>query len=81
MQGEGYSLRDPRTLLRALLAREWRVIAPLAVDGVLVPTVLTSPEDLPRGLSDTQQPGTYRLESGGSQRWFDALTGLQSWKR
>jgi ferredoxin len=78
---DSYTLRDPRLLVAGLLSAGWRVIAPVVQDGALVPSLLDTAADLPRGYSDVQAPGAYRLERGASDRWFDAVIGPQGWKR
>ncbi|SDJ42830.1 4Fe-4S dicluster domain-containing protein [Aliiruegeria lutimaris] len=79
--GESLFLKDPHRLLEDWLSAGWRVIAPLLRDGALVPDILHDPEELPRGVTDRQSPGSYRLEPGASTRWFEAVVGPQGWKR
>ncbi|NDR54928.1 4Fe-4S dicluster domain-containing protein [Aliiruegeria sabulilitoris] len=78
---ESYFLTDPRRLLEDWLSAGWRVIAPLLRDDALVPDILHDPDALPRGYTDQQAPGRYRLVPGDSERWFDAVVGPQGWKR
>ena len=35
----------------------------------------------PRGMIDRQAPGSYAVEAGDPQRWFDYVVGPQNWKR
>ncbi len=71
---------DPRTLLAVLLDRGFRVIAPREKDGVIEYAPLADPADLPRGRTDEQHPGQYRLIDGNPDRWFDYVVGPGSWK-
>jgi ferredoxin len=73
-------LADPTALVAALLADGFRVIGPKAAHGAIVYDLLMG-ADLPRGLTDTQEPATYRLIAGDPARWFDYVVGPQSWKK
>lgn len=81
MENGSHVLRDPRPLVDALLAAGWRVIAPVVRDGALAPRPVACSADLPRGLSDEQAPGAYRLVRHRPDRWFDAVVGPEGWKR
>ncbi|WP_127900672.1 4Fe-4S dicluster domain-containing protein [Solirhodobacter olei] len=74
-------LPDPTLLLAALLAEGIRVIGPAPVQGAIAYEPLDRPEDLPKGLSDSQSPGHYRLAETAPGRWFDYVVGPQSWKK
>lgn len=73
-------LDDPGVLIGALRGAGWRVIGPQARDGAVVYDTLTSAEALPRGLTDEQAGGHYRLRPGRPGRYFDVTVGPQSWK-
>jgi len=68
-------------LVDALIAAGWRVIGPRARDGAISYDPVASAADLPRGMSDIQAPGQYRLIEGTKGRWFDYVVGPQSWKK
>jgi len=74
----------PRTrfqkLLDTLHQAGYRCIAPQARDGAIVYDTLFRAEDLPRGVSDRQSPGTYRLEHTDSPRFFSWANGPQALK-
>ncbi len=74
-------LPDPAALVCALLRDKWRVIGPRLDSAAIVYKPLDAAEDLPRGLTDVQGGGQYRLEPGDPQRWFDYVVGPQSWKK
>ena len=74
-------LKDPTLLVAALMADGWRVIGPKVRDQAIVYEVLDQPDDLPRGLTDSQSGGLYRLEAGQPERWFDYVVGPHSWKK
>jgi len=74
-------LKDPTLLVAALMADGWRVIGPKVRDQAIVYEVLDRPDDLPRGLTDSQSGGRYRLEAGQPERWFDYVVGPHSWKK
>ncbi|MGD9295137.1 MAG: 4Fe-4S dicluster domain-containing protein [Roseobacter sp.] len=73
-------IEDPLTLISALLDRGFRVIAPCEKDGVIEYAPIAEPAELPRGRTDDQQPGQYRLIDGDPHRWFDYVVGPGSWK-
>lgn len=72
-------LSDPRPLIAALAAAGFRVIGPKAAHGAISYSPI-QPDDLPQGLTDTQEPARYRLAEGDPGRWFDYVVGPQSWK-
>lgn len=67
-------------LIETLLAEGWRVIAPVERGGGIHYAEIGGPADLPRGRTDSQEAGRYRLEDGDPERWFDYVVGPQSWK-
>ncbi len=74
-------LRDPSLLVGALIAEGWRVIGPKLDQNAIVYDQLTNGDDLPRGLTDEQEAGHYRMVPGRDGRWFDYVVGPQSWKK
>jgi ferredoxin len=79
--GSSFILDDPAPLVEALRADGWRVIGPKLGDGAIVYDEIESASDLPRGLTDEQEGGRYRLREGDPARWFDYVVGPQSWKK
>jgi len=75
------TIDDPGALIRALLDDGWRVIGPRLGDGAIVYDEISAPGDLPRGITDVQEGGHYRLHQGRDGRWFDYVVGPQSWKK
>src|SRR5262249_16164258 len=49
--------------------------------GAIVYGEVRSVEDLPRGWTDVQEPGRYRLEQRQDDVWFGYVVGPHSWKR
>lgn len=82
---EGSRLALPRealgTLVEALRTDRWKVIAPIVNDGAIVYGEIRHVQELPRGYSDDQGPGHYRLRKSESGRWFDHTVGPHSPKR
>ncbi|HEX4933202.1 MAG TPA: 4Fe-4S dicluster domain-containing protein [Gemmatimonadaceae bacterium] len=70
---------DP--LLQLLVADGYQPIGPVVQDGVIVYDQLQSAADLPRGISDEQGAGRYRLASPGHGAYFAHAVGPHSWKR
>lgn len=80
-QSKQFRIGSPLDLLGVLLDGGWRVIGPVLKDGAIVYDQLHAPEQLPRGMIDRQAPGSYSVEAGDPQRWFDYVVGPQNWKR
>ncbi len=74
-------LDDLAKLVDALTGAGWRVIGPRTQNGAIVYEPVSSAADLPRGMVDRQEAGTYRLTEGTPGRWFDYVVGPQSWKK
>ena len=79
--GSSCTITDPAVVLDALLAAGWRVIGPRLSDSAVAYEPITDAADLPRGFTDEQEGGHYRLIDGGTGRWFDYVVGPQSWKK
>lgn len=67
-------------LLDALREDHFRVYAPVLDHGRLVVRELPAAEQLPRGLEDDQEPGSYRLRQEGD-RYFGYTVSGDGWKR
>jgi formate hydrogenlyase subunit 6/NADH:ubiquinone oxidoreductase subunit I len=59
----------------------YRVVGPTVRDAAVVLDELSSPADLPVGVGDVQDGGTYRLRQRGDNAAFGFATGPQSWRR
>lgn len=68
-------------LIEALLRREYEVVGPTVRDGAIVYDRIRSPQDLPAGCSDEQEPGQYRLVPREDHAFFGYAVGPQSWKK
>ena len=68
-------------LLRRLRQDGRRLLGPTVRDGAIVYDELTGAEDLPRGLTDEQAPGHYRLRRRDDDAYFGYVVGPHSWKR
>jgi ferredoxin len=68
-------------LLDALTGRGYTVVGPTVTDGAIVYDEVTSVTDLPRGWTDDQGPGRYRLARRDDDAWFGYVVGPHSWKR
>ncbi len=67
-------------LIEALQRAGYRVLGPRERDGAVLFDELDGVEDLPTGLRDRQEPGSYRLEPSGRDRHFDVVNGPGSLK-
>ncbi|GAB4356242.1 MAG: 4Fe-4S dicluster domain-containing protein [Oricola sp.] len=68
-------------LIEALRDGGWRTVGPTVRNGAVVYEEIESAGDLPRGYTDEQEGGHYRLVEGDPGRWFDFVVGPQSWKK
>ncbi len=68
-------------LLTLLQNKEYQVIGPTIRDRAIVYDTLTSIADLPRGYTDEQDGGTYRLKKRSDDALFGYAVGPHSWKQ
>lgn len=68
-------------LLRAIRARGYRIIGPTLQNQAIVYDDIESIEDLPRGWTDEQDGGRYRLTRREDEALFGYSVGPQSWKK
>jgi ferredoxin len=80
----GHAVLDEPGLARlfeTLKAQGYEVVGPSVRDGAIVYDTLASIEDLPRGVSDEQRGGRYRLTRREDDAFFGYAVGPHSWKR
>jgi sulfhydrogenase subunit beta (sulfur reductase) len=73
--------RDFDRLIEALAGRGYEVLGPKVREGAIAFEPVASSADLPVGLTDEQEGGTYRLRDRGDGALFGFANGPQSWKR
>jgi ferredoxin len=56
------------------------VVGPTLRNGAVVHDVISSVDELPRGVHDEQEPGHYRARARGGAALFGYAVGPQSWK-
>jgi sulfhydrogenase subunit beta (sulfur reductase) len=78
----GMVLRLPglQLLIDVLREHGWTVVGPTVRDGVVVNAEIESVDQLPAGVGDIQDGGTYRLRDRGDGGIFGYVVGPQSWK-
>jgi ferredoxin len=69
------------SLLRALGQDGYQVVGPTVRDGAIVHAEISGVEDLPRGWTESQEAGTYRLKRRDDGALFGYALGPQSWKQ
>lgn len=69
------------TLIGVLRQRGYLVVGPTVREGAIVYDQVTSVVDLPKGWTDEQDGGTYRLRPRSDQALFGYGVGPQSWKK
>lgn len=69
------------SLIEELAAAGYHVVGPTIDQGAIVYGEIHSVDDLPRGWTDRQQPGKYRLEPREDKAYFGYVVGPHSWKQ
>lgn len=72
---------DLDRLLSVLRSRGYTTVGPTVREGAVVLAEIESASELPKGLADVQQGGTYRLEPTGDERHFAFAVGPMSARR
>ncbi|MGJ0511611.1 4Fe-4S dicluster domain-containing protein [Methylocystis sp.] len=70
-----------QALLRAIRAGGYRAIGPTVQNQAIVYDDIESVDDLPRGVTDEQDGGRYRLARRDDDALFGYAVGPQSWKK
>jgi sulfhydrogenase subunit beta (sulfur reductase) len=70
-----------QVLIDHLIDDGFQVIGPTIDQGAIVYDEIRSLQDLPRGWTDRQEPGSYRLERRNDDACFGFVVGPHSWKR
>ncbi len=69
------------TLIATLRADGFRTIGPTIDQGAIIYDEIESADELPRGWTDRQEAGKYRLEKRDDDAYFGYVVGPHSWKR
>lgn len=72
---------DFQRLIERLESRGYEVVGPTVDQEAIVYGRIRTIEDLPRGWTDEQTPGRYRLVRRDDDAWFGYVVGPQSWKK
>lgn len=75
------SLETLAALLEALRADGYQLMGPTVRDGAIVHAPIAGIADLPRGWTEVQEAGTYRLARRDDEALFGYSVGPQSWKQ
>jgi ferredoxin len=68
-------------LLQLLIELGYHVVGPVIEQEAITYGTITSIEDLPRGWTDEQEPGKYRLKQRDDDQFFGYVVGPHSWKQ
>lgn len=80
--GNRYLAKGDFPQLLAVLAKHgYEVLGPTIDQQAIVYGPIRSIEDLPRGWTEEQTPGSYRLVRRTDEKWFGFTVGPHSWKR
>lgn len=66
---------DLQNLIEELCRQGYEVVGPTVDQDAIVYAELTSIEQLPRGWTDVQSPGSYRLQRRDDDAWFEFVRG------
>jgi ferredoxin len=80
-KGAVISLDGLDELVAALRRRGYRVVGPSVRDGAVVYDELEAASELPIGVGDAQEAGTYRLVQRDDEARFGYAVGPHSWKQ
>ncbi len=69
-----------QSLVDVLRERGWVVMGPTVRDGAIVHAEISSLDQLPRGVGDLQEAGSYRLRQRDDEALFGYAAGPQGWK-
>ena len=72
---------DFSLLFAALSSRGYEIIGPTVTQGAIVYDRVNSVDDLPRGWTEVQGPGSYRLTRRDDDALFGFVVGPHSWKQ
>ncbi len=75
------SLSGLDDLIRSLKQSGYEVVGPTLRQGAICYDRIHAVQDLPRGWTDRQEPGHYRLERREDDACFGYVVGPQSWKQ
>ena len=67
-------------LIDLLREQGWTVVGPTVREGVVFHAEIESVDQLPRGVGDVQDGGSYRLSQRGDEAVFRYVVGPQAWK-
>ena len=70
-----------QSLLDQLIKQGYDTIGPTIDQDAIVYRSIRRVEQLPRGWTDSQEPGTYRLVQSADQRYFGFNSSPESWKK
>lgn len=76
-----FSPPDIDVLVHALIRRGYQVVGPTIRDGAILYDHLLSAADLPKGWTDEQQGGKYRLKRRQDEALFGYVVGPHTWKK
>jgi sulfhydrogenase subunit beta (sulfur reductase) len=74
------SLEQLEALLAALRGEGWQLVGPTVREGAIVHADISGVADLPRGWTEVQKAGTYRLARREDGALFGYSVGPKSWK-
>lgn len=73
--------RDGLARMLELLREDgYRLVGPTVRDGAIVHDVIRGIDELPKGIGEVQEAGTYRLQPRNDQALFGYAVGPHSWK-
>lgn len=75
------AIEELQSLIDALRSDGYEVVGPTIQQEAIVYDRIASVTELPRGWTDDQEPGKYRLARRDDEAYFGYVVGPQSWKK
>ncbi|MFO0811911.1 MAG: 4Fe-4S dicluster domain-containing protein [Gemmatales bacterium] len=70
-----------QSLISMLITQSYTVVGPTISQGAIIYDEIIQVEQLPRGWTDEQEPGKYRLRKRDDEACFGYVVGPHSWKK
>lgn len=70
-----------QSLIDTLITQSYTVVGPSISQGAIIYDEIVQVEQLPRGWTDEQEPGKYRLKKRDDEACFGYVVGPHSWKK
>jgi sulfhydrogenase subunit beta (sulfur reductase) len=73
--------KDLQSLFESLIKKQYQILGPTVDGNAVIYDEITSIEELPIGIIDHQEGGSYRLEKTDKETLFGYVVGPHTWKK